>query len=315
MVQLEVAERLAARPGSKAYGVPSVKAAWYAAVRLAGTVPRSVFWPVPERRVRAGLLERRRRPGRPRRRRRDTFTCIDAAFAQRRKTLRAALAGWAGSTAGRGGRARAAGIDPRTRGEQLGIHEFAAIASAHAGLSGRAGRVAAARSRRRARTCSRLVRLSDLLVCRRVPERLRHRSAGEPGSPRRRPRVGAETAPVAGPRSTAAGCPSPIHSWTPCSASHSGGRGDHRPGVTGDLARGGERPPNVSRRRPRRRTMPEVRDPAHRTSQAARSRTSTTAIGRVGVVGREHGAAGADRVGEPPRPPPGPPGRSRRGRR
>jgi 16S rRNA (adenine1518-N6/adenine1519-N6)-dimethyltransferase len=133
MVQLEVAERLAATPGSKAYGVPSVKAAWYAAVRLAGTVPRSVFWPVPN--VESGLvLLERRDPPSTGATRRDVFTCIDAAFAQRRKTLRAALAGWAGSAARAEECLRAAGVDPRTRGEQLGIEEFAAIASARAAL-------------------------------------------------------------------------------------------------------------------------------------------------------------------------------------
>jgi 16S rRNA (adenine1518-N6/adenine1519-N6)-dimethyltransferase len=129
MVQLEVAERLAAGPGSKAYGVPSVKAAWYAAVRLAGTVPRSVFWPVPN--VDSGLvsLERRAAP-RTTASRADTFACVDAAFAQRRKTLRAALAGWAGSPARAEECLRAAGVDPRTRGEQLGVEAFAAIAEA-----------------------------------------------------------------------------------------------------------------------------------------------------------------------------------------
>ena len=133
MVQLEVAERLAATPGSKAYGVPSVKAAWYAAVRLAGTVPRSVFWPVPN--VDSGLVAlERREPPHTGSTRRDTFTCVDAAFAQRRKTLRAALAGWAGSAARAEECLRAAGVDPRTRGEQLGIEEFAAIASARAAL-------------------------------------------------------------------------------------------------------------------------------------------------------------------------------------
>jgi 16S rRNA (adenine1518-N6/adenine1519-N6)-dimethyltransferase len=133
MVQLEVAERLAARPGSKAYGVPSVKAAWYAAVRLAGTVPRSVFWPVPN--VDSGLvfLERRPAPATDASRA-DTFACIDAAFAQRRKTLRAALAGWAGSAARAEECLRAAGIEPRTRGEQLDVAQFAAIASARARL-------------------------------------------------------------------------------------------------------------------------------------------------------------------------------------
>jgi 16S rRNA (adenine1518-N6/adenine1519-N6)-dimethyltransferase len=129
MVQLEVAERLAARPGSKVYGVPSVKAAWYADVRLAGTVSRSVFWPVPN--VDSGLVSlTRREPPRTEATREQVFSCIDAAFAQRRKTLRAALAGWAGSAARSEEVLRAAGVDPRTRGEQLGVEEFAAIASA-----------------------------------------------------------------------------------------------------------------------------------------------------------------------------------------
>ena len=134
MVQLEVAERLAARPGSKTYGVPSVKAAWYAAVRLAGTVPRSVFWPVPNVESGLVLLERRSAPITTASRG-DTFTCIDAAFAQRRKTLRAALAGWAGSAARAEECLRAAGIDHRTRGEQLGVEQFAAIAAARATLA------------------------------------------------------------------------------------------------------------------------------------------------------------------------------------
>jgi 16S rRNA (adenine1518-N6/adenine1519-N6)-dimethyltransferase len=134
MVQLEVAERLAARPGSKAYGVPSVKAAWYAAVRLAGTVPRSVFWPVPN--VDSGLVFLQRRPPPATdASRADTFACIDAAFAQRRKTLRAALAGWAGSAPRAEECLRAAGVEPRTRGEQLEVAQFAAIASARARLS------------------------------------------------------------------------------------------------------------------------------------------------------------------------------------
>jgi 16S rRNA (adenine1518-N6/adenine1519-N6)-dimethyltransferase len=98
MVQLEVAERLAAGPGSKTYGVPSVKAAWYADVRLAGRVPRSVFWPVPN--VDSGLVAlTRREPPVTDVTRQEVFACVDAAFAQRRKTLRAALASWAGSPA------------------------------------------------------------------------------------------------------------------------------------------------------------------------------------------------------------------------
>jgi 16S rRNA (adenine1518-N6/adenine1519-N6)-dimethyltransferase len=128
MVQLEVAERLAAKPGSKVYGVPSLKAAWYADVRLAGTVGRSVFWPVPN--VDSGLVSLvRREPPETPASRQDVFACIDAAFAQRRKTLRAALAGWAGSAARAEEILRAAGIDPRERGEQLDIHAFAAIAA------------------------------------------------------------------------------------------------------------------------------------------------------------------------------------------
>ena len=134
MVQLEVAERLAAAPGSKAYGVPSAKAAWYADVRLAGTVPRAVFWPVPN--VDSGLVElvRREPPtsgdvsGEVSRA--DVFACIDAAFAQRRKTLRAALTSWAGGAGRAEAALRAAGVDPATRGEQLGVTEFARIAAA-----------------------------------------------------------------------------------------------------------------------------------------------------------------------------------------
>jgi 16S rRNA (adenine1518-N6/adenine1519-N6)-dimethyltransferase len=129
MVQLEVAERLAAPPGSRTYGVPSVKAAWYADVRLAGSVSRSVFWPVPN--VDSGLvrLTRREPPGTTATRQ-DVFACVDAAFAQRRKTLRAALAGWAGSPTLAEEALVAAGVDPRTRGEQLDVTAFAAIAAA-----------------------------------------------------------------------------------------------------------------------------------------------------------------------------------------
>ncbi len=121
MVQLEVAERLAARPGSRTFGVPSLKAAWYADVRLAGTVPRSVFWPVPN--VDSGLVEMVRRPPPvTTATREEVFRCVDAAFAQRRKTLRAALAGWAGGApaaeavpAGRRGRPECPGRAARHR--------------------------------------------------------------------------------------------------------------------------------------------------------------------------------------------------------
>ncbi len=128
MVQSEVADRLAAPPGSRTYGVPSVKAAWYADVRRAGAVGRSVFWPAPN--VDSGLVAMTRRdpPATPASRS-EVFAVVDAAFAQRRKTLRAALAGWAGSPTAAEEALRAAGIDPRTRGEALGVTEFARLAA------------------------------------------------------------------------------------------------------------------------------------------------------------------------------------------
>jgi 16S rRNA (adenine1518-N6/adenine1519-N6)-dimethyltransferase len=125
MVQAEVADRLAAPPGSRAYGVPSAKAAWFAEVRRAGPVPRGVFWPVPN--VDSGLVTLTRRPPPATADRGDVFALVDAAFAQRRKTLRAALAGWAGSAAAAEQALRAAGIDPSARGEQLTILDFARI--------------------------------------------------------------------------------------------------------------------------------------------------------------------------------------------
>ncbi|MBC9956190.1 16S rRNA (adenine(1518)-N(6)/adenine(1519)-N(6))-dimethyltransferase RsmA [Yimella sp. cx-51] len=129
MVQLEVAERLAAVPGSKVYGVPSVKAAWYADVRLADKVGRNVFWPAPN--VDSGLVSMvRRDPPRDDVPAAEVFACVDAAFAQRRKTLRAALAGWAGSPAAAEEALVAAGIDPTLRGERLSVHDFAALAAA-----------------------------------------------------------------------------------------------------------------------------------------------------------------------------------------
>ena len=129
MVQLEVAERLAAKPGGKIYGVPSLKAAWYADVELAGRVGRNVFWPAPN--VDSGLVSlRRRKPPRTTATREDVFRCIDAAFLQRRKALRGALASWAGSADAAERALVTAGIDPRTRGEQLDITAFARIAEA-----------------------------------------------------------------------------------------------------------------------------------------------------------------------------------------
>ena len=127
MVQLEVAERLAAKPGSKTYGVPSLKAAWYADVDLAGRIGRNVFWPAPN--VDSGLVSLvRRDPPRTSASREEVFRCIDAAFLHRRKSLRGALASWAGSPALAEAALVAAGVDPRARGEQLDIEAFARIA-------------------------------------------------------------------------------------------------------------------------------------------------------------------------------------------
>jgi 16S rRNA (adenine1518-N6/adenine1519-N6)-dimethyltransferase len=129
LVQAEVAERLAAAPGSPAYGVPSVKAAWYGDVRRAGNVGRRVFWPEPN--VDSGLVALDRRPPPPGDRA-ATFAVVDAAFATRRKGLRAALARWAGSPVAAEARLRAAGIDPTTRGEQLSVEDFARLAATEA---------------------------------------------------------------------------------------------------------------------------------------------------------------------------------------
>ena len=126
LVQAEVADRLAAAPGSAAYGIPSVKAAWYGEVRRAGSIGRRVFWPEPN--VDSGLVALVRRPP-PDGDRRATFAVVDAAFASRRKSLRAALARWAGSPAAAETRLRAAGIDPSTRGEQLSVTDFARLAA------------------------------------------------------------------------------------------------------------------------------------------------------------------------------------------
>jgi 16S rRNA (adenine1518-N6/adenine1519-N6)-dimethyltransferase len=128
MVQAEVADRLAAAPGSRTYGVPSIKAAWYADVRRAGPVSRAVFWPVPN--VDSGLVAMTRRPVPADVDRREVFAAVDAAFAQRRKTLRAALAGWAGSADRAERLLRAAGIDPKARGEALGVAEYVALVAA-----------------------------------------------------------------------------------------------------------------------------------------------------------------------------------------
>lgn len=132
MVQAEVADRLAAKPGNKVYGVPSVKANWYADVKRAGSIGRNVFWPAPN--VDSGLvsLVRRTSPVETTATRKEVFAVVDAAFAQRRKTLRAALSGWAGSPAAAEAALVAAGISPQARGEALTVEEFARIAEAKA---------------------------------------------------------------------------------------------------------------------------------------------------------------------------------------
>jgi 16S rRNA (adenine1518-N6/adenine1519-N6)-dimethyltransferase len=127
MVQAEVADRLAAKPGSKIYGVPSVKVAWYAAANRVGTVSPTVFWPVPN--VESGLVAINRWPQPETTTTRDqVFSVIDAAFGQRRKMLRSALAGLAGSSAAASAAVVAAGLDPKARGETLDVNDFARVA-------------------------------------------------------------------------------------------------------------------------------------------------------------------------------------------
>jgi 16S rRNA (adenine1518-N6/adenine1519-N6)-dimethyltransferase len=127
MVQAEVADRLAAKPGSKTYGVPSIKVAWYAAAARVGTVSPTVFWPVPN--VESGLVAiDRREPPKTSATRDQVFAVIDAAFGQRRKMLRSALAGLAGSPAAASAAVAAAGLDPKARGETLDVTDFARIA-------------------------------------------------------------------------------------------------------------------------------------------------------------------------------------------
>lgn len=138
MVQSEVAQRLAAPPGSRTYGVPSVKAAWYADVRLAGKIGRNVFWPMPN--VDSALvawtrhepprdMDQRDSAQRDSAHRERVFAVVDAAFAQRRKTLRATLTGIAGSAMAAENALVAAGVSPQARGETIGVEEFARIAA------------------------------------------------------------------------------------------------------------------------------------------------------------------------------------------
>ena len=127
MVQAEVGERLAAAPGSRVYGVPSVKAAWYADVSLAGRIGRAVFWPAPNVDSILVRLDRHEPPG-TEDERRAVFALVDAAFGQRRKMLRQALQTVLG--AGAAETIAAAGVDPTLRGEQLTVGDFLAIARA-----------------------------------------------------------------------------------------------------------------------------------------------------------------------------------------
>jgi len=134
MVQAEVADRLAAKPGSKTYGVPSVKAAWFADVRRAGAIGRNVFWPAPN--VDSGLVAwSRREPPATTATRQQVFAVVDAAFAQRRKGLRGALRALAGSTEAATAALEKAGVGPLARGESLAVDDFVRIAEALAELA------------------------------------------------------------------------------------------------------------------------------------------------------------------------------------
>ncbi|MEY4282801.1 MAG: hypothetical protein RL467_357, partial [Actinomycetota bacterium] len=128
MVQAEVADRLAGSPGTKEYGIPSVKAAWWAEVKGAGSVSRSVFWPAPNVDSKLVSFTRRATPG-DELLRKKTFAIIDGAFAQRRKMLRSALSSLYGSSSAAEEILQRAGIDPTLRGEALEISSFCAIAA------------------------------------------------------------------------------------------------------------------------------------------------------------------------------------------
>lgn len=139
MVQAEVADRLAAAPGSKVYGVPSVKAAWYADVRKAGAVGRNVFWPAPN--VDSGLVAwTRREPPATTASREQVFAVVDTAFAHRRKTLRGVLRDLAGSSEASEAALVAAGVDPMARGEVLAVEQFVRVAEELAAVGAWGGR-------------------------------------------------------------------------------------------------------------------------------------------------------------------------------
>jgi 16S rRNA (adenine1518-N6/adenine1519-N6)-dimethyltransferase len=126
-----VGERLAAAPGSKVYGAPSAKAAWYGPWRLAGTVSRQVFWPVPNVDSVLVSFERDADARGTDQERRRTFQIVDAAFQQRRKMLRQAVSGVLGGSAAAASEVlERAGVEPTARGEQLGVDDFLRIARA-----------------------------------------------------------------------------------------------------------------------------------------------------------------------------------------
>ena len=130
LVQSEVAHRLAAKPGSKVYGGPSVKLAWWADANLAGNVSRSIFWPIPNVDSSLVYFAKLAKPMGSEDLRVKTFALVDAAFSQRRKTLRQALAELAGSPVEAESLLVKAGISPQLRGEQLDIHDFVKLAEA-----------------------------------------------------------------------------------------------------------------------------------------------------------------------------------------
>lgn len=128
LVQAEVAHRLAALPGSKVYGIPSIKLAWYADAHLAGNVGRTIFWPVPNVDSALVYFSKRDKALGDENMRKSTFEIADAAFGQRRKTLRQALSAWAGSAAEAEKILLTAKINPQSRGEDLDVYEFIKIA-------------------------------------------------------------------------------------------------------------------------------------------------------------------------------------------
>jgi 16S rRNA (adenine1518-N6/adenine1519-N6)-dimethyltransferase len=128
LVQAEVAHRLVATPGGKEYGVPSAKLAWYADSNLAGNIGRNIFWPIPNVDSALVYFARRNQPLGDEELRLATFAAIDAGFSQRRKTLRQALSGWAGSAAAAEAKILAAGLSPQARAEELSVHDFVSLA-------------------------------------------------------------------------------------------------------------------------------------------------------------------------------------------